>query len=101
MAEKISGALNGLSDAAKEKVAQEIRKAVNKQVKKELAKRRKKFARKLILTGIAFTCGCVLYFASDQLVDVISDRLIAPPKKGVKSRSYRKKTLASAHKNRR
>lgn len=90
MAELVSSALNGLSESAKEKLALEIKKAVNKQVKKELAKRRKKFARKLIMTGIVFTCGCVLYFGSDKLVDVVSDKLIEAPKKS-KSKAKAKK----------
>ena len=80
MSTKIDAALNGLSESAKEKLALEIKKAVNKQVKKELAKRRKKFARKLVMTGIVFACGCVLYVGSDKIVDLVTDRMLTAPK---------------------
>ena len=50
-------------------------------MKKELARRRKKMAGKLIVTGLVFACGCVLYFGSDAIVDYLTDRAIAAPKK--------------------
>lgn len=69
--------LSELSESAKERIALEIKKAVEKQVKKELAKRRKKFARKLIVMGITFTVGCVIYAFSDQIVDVATEKAFA------------------------
>lgn len=90
MAQGLEAALNGLSDSAKAKISLEIKKAVSRQVKKELAKRRKKFAHKLIMTGVLFTCGCVLYVSSDKLVDLLTDKWVAaPPRKP--SRTTRKK----------
>ncbi len=67
--------LSDLSESAKEKIAMYIKKAVEKQVKKELAKRRRKFARKLIVMGVTFTIGCVIYAFSDRIVDFATEKV--------------------------
>lgn len=90
--------LSGLSESAKEKVAAEIKKAVNRQVKKELAKRRKKFARKLLMTGAVFACGCVIYFGSDKLVDLLTDQAWNASRKKAAARRAKTKAKARAKK---
>lgn len=76
------GVFAGLSQAARDRLTQEIKKAVSRQVRKELARRRKKAARRLIFTGLVFAGGCVLYFASDPIIDLLMNRWInAKPKK--------------------
>lgn len=90
MSTKTDSLLSGLSESAKEKLALEIKKAVNKQVKKELAKRRKKFARKLVMTGVVFACGCIVYVGSDKIVDLLTDQMLSAPKR--KKRSSAKDT---------
>ena len=90
--------LGSLSESAKAKLSMEIKKAVSRQVKKELAKRRKKMAHKLIVTGLVFVGGCVLYFGSDAIVDFVTDRAISAPKK--KPSAARRRHAALAQRSR-
>ena len=90
--------LSSLSESAKAKLNMEIKKAVSRQVKKELAKRRKKMAHKLIVTGLVFVGGCVLYFGSDAIVDFVTDRAISAPKK--KPSAARRRHAALAQRSR-
>lgn len=97
---KSESVFSSLSESAKAKLSVEIKKAVSKQVKKELAKRRRKFARKLIVTGLVFVGGCVLYFGSDKIVDFLTDRAISASgkKKSAVSRKRAALTQRSRHK---
>ena len=73
--------------SVRNKAALQLRRLVEKQVRKELAKRRRKMARRLIVLGVSFTIGCVIYAFSDRMVDFVGDWILAAMVNGKKHKA--------------
>ena len=72
--EKFDEALEGVGDAAKEKIREAAEEAVKAKVKRELKKRRKKFVRRVVLLGAAAAVCYLAWTYRDDITVFAEDK---------------------------